>query len=266
MTLPQSEKPVLAPVSPDLVWFTGTDAVKFLNDMVSREIADMTDGETRRSLLLGPQGKFGFMLWIVARGSDRGLITEQGRGGELAAFLGRFRIRVEVDITVETLPVWLVLGEWDGYDVSWPGVERHVVVGERPDLDVAGVADYLRLRIDAGEPEWGVDADETTIPHETGLVPVTVDFDKGCYLGQELVTRIESRGSNVPHRLRRIEGESGLIAGTTMLRDGKEVGKVTSVSGNVGLGMVHRSVDPETHVDVGGVLALVRELPPRTRD
>lgn len=265
MTLPQSETPWLAPVSPDLVWFTGSDAVKFLNDMVSREIADMADGETRRSLLLGPQGKLVFILWIVARGDDRGLITDPGRAQELADFLGRFRIRVDVEIAAESLPVWIVVGDWDGYDVSWPGVPRRIVVGDRPDLEEGSAADYLRLRIDAGEPEWGVDVDENTIPHETGLVPITVDFDKGCYLGQELVTRIESRGANVPHRLRRIEGESGMIAGTPIVKDGKEVGKVTSVSGNVGLGMVHRSVETDTVVDVGGVPALVRELPASSR-
>ena len=52
-----SEAPWLAPVSPDIVWFDGADAKRFLNDLISQEIGDMRPGETRRSFLLGPQGK-----------------------------------------------------------------------------------------------------------------------------------------------------------------------------------------------------------------
>ena len=89
-----SDSPSIAPVTPDLVWFSGGDALRFLNDLISQEIGDLVDDDTRRSLLLGPQGKLEFVLWVIKDGDRIGLMTDQGRGGELAAYLGRYRIRV----------------------------------------------------------------------------------------------------------------------------------------------------------------------------
>ncbi len=59
-----------------------------------------------------------------------------------------------------------------------------------------------RHRIEAGWPGDGRRAHADTIPAETGVVPVAVSFTKGCYTGQELVARIDSRGGNVPRHLR----------------------------------------------------------------
>jgi folate-binding protein YgfZ len=262
VTSPQSEPVWLAPESPDLVWFGGADATRFLNDLISQEIGDMASGESRRSLLLAPQGKLEFLLWVIKEGDRIGLVTDAGRGEELAQALRRYLIRVDVEIDPETEPVSLVMGSWDGYDVSWSGVERHLVVGERPDLPVGTAGEYERLRIGAGEPAWARDVDEGTIPHESGLVPVSVDFDKGCFLGQELVARIDSRGGNTPRHLRRVEaGDGALEVGMPLVKEGKEVGKVTSAVGGLGLAMVRREVEVGDEVDAGGVMALVKGLP-----
>lgn len=262
MTSPQSETPWLAPEEPDLVWFSGADATRFLNDLISQEIDDMEVGEARPSFLLGPQGKLEFLLWVVKEEDRIGLVTEAGRGEELAAALGRYRIRVDVDIEPETAPVSVVVGDWEGYDVSWPGVRRHLVVGDRPGLPTGEPAEYERLRIEAGMPAWGRDVDEGTIPHESGLVPVSVDFDKGCFLGQELVARIDSRGGNTPRRLRRIEAETGALrVGAILRQDDREVGTVTSASGGVGLGLVRREVEVGDRIDVDGQAAVVKALP-----
>src|SRR5271157_4775990 len=63
-------------------------------------------------------------------------------------------------------------------------------------------AAYEAVRVEAGFPRHGDELDERTIPAEAGLVEASVSFTKGCYTGQELVARIDSRGSNVPRRLR----------------------------------------------------------------
>lgn len=244
MTSPQSDSPWLAPETPDLVWFTGTDTVRFLNDLISQEIGDMEVGEVRRSFLLGPQGKLQFLLWVIKETERVGLLTDGGRGEDLASALRRYRIRVDVEIEPEPEAVSVVVGEWDGIDVSWPGVPRRLVVGERPNLPVGSREEYQRLRISSGEPAWDHDLDEGTIPHESGLVPVSVDFDKGCFLGQELVARIDSRGGNTPRNLRRVEaGDGALQSGATLMRDGEEVGTVTSAAGSIGLAMVRRGVE-----------------------
>jgi folate-binding protein YgfZ len=257
-----SDTPWLAPVAPDLVWFGGSDATRFLNDLISQEIGDMVEGEARRSFLLVPQGKLDFLLWVIKEDGRYGLVTDAGRGAELATRLGRYRIRVDVTIEPATEGVWIVIGGEDGYDVSWPDVPRRLVLGERPALPVGTLEDYESLRISAGEPSWGLDVDEGTIPHESGLVPVSVDFTKGCYLGQELVARIDSRGGNVPRHLRLVDaGDATLVAGSPLQVEGKEVGTVTSAAGSVGLAMVRREIEPDAVVEVGDAVAVVKAIP-----
>ncbi|MDP9494633.1 MAG: hypothetical protein M3P87_05270, partial [Actinomycetota bacterium] len=55
---------LLADVPPDLVWFRGPDVIRFLNDLLSQEIAVMEPGEVRRSMLLNPQGRMDHLLWV----------------------------------------------------------------------------------------------------------------------------------------------------------------------------------------------------------
>lgn len=264
MTSLRSDTSWIAPESPDVVWFAGSDAKRFLNDLISQEIGDMADGEARRSLLLAPQGKLLFILWVIKDGDRYGVVTEPGRGEELATTLGRYRIRVNVDIDVESDDVWLVMGDGDGYDVSWSGVSRRLLIGERPDLPMGTSDEYDRLRVAAGEPAWGVDVDEGTIPHESGLVPTSVDFTKGCFLGQELVARIDSRGGNTPRNLRLLRASLPISSGDAIIDgDGEEVGLVTSASGDVGLAMLKRVVSPGDTVRVGEADAIVEDVPSR---
>lgn len=256
----------LAPVRPDLVWFGGADAVKFLNDLISQRIDDMSAGEARRSMLLGPKGSVDHLLWVISDGDRIGLLTDSGRGEDLASSLGRYRIRVDVSIDPEDDGAWVVVGPYDGPDISWAGVERHLVVGSRPDLDEMDPAEYERLRIASGEPLWGVDVDEGTLPHETELVDVSVDFDKGCYLGQELVARVDSRGGNSPRRLRLlVSDDDEIVADSPVVTSDGEVGVVTSAVGSLGMGRLKRSVEIGDRVSVGAVAATVTPVPRKTR-
>lgn len=264
----------LAPVSPQLVWFEGPDAVRFLNDLISQEIGTAEPGDVRRSLLLTPQGKIDFVLWAL-RGEDRvGLATEDGRGEELVTRLSRYRIRVDVEIAMTTGPVALIVGDievpagrWvetvDGLaaDVSWPGLGRALLTGALPALPEMSLDDYTRERIEAGEPLVGVDVDEETIPQETGLVPEAISFTKGCFLGQELVARLDSRGGRVNRHLRvlRFEG-SAPVVGTEVVKDGETVGTLTSSSGSLGMARLRRGVEEGDVVLAGGVTGLVETV------
>jgi folate-binding protein YgfZ len=115
-------------------------------------------------------------------------------------------------------------------------------------------------RIASGIPAMGAELTEKTIPAETGLVSRTVDFDKGCYTGQELVARIDARGSNVPRRLVGIVGTDGepLARGMTLhaaeapptdgAAEDKVLGTITSAAASselgswIALAYLHRSV------------------------
>jgi hypothetical protein len=260
----------LAPAAPDLVWFRGPDVVRFLNDLLSQEIAVMAPGEVRRSMLLNPQGRIDHLLWVLRGDDEVGLVTDPGRGADLAATLGRYRIRVAVEIEVSESLSWLVVGPFSDQtgvwssteeglvaDVSWSSVPRFLVVGERPDFPTIDAQALDSLRIESGEPLVGVDTGPSTIPQETGLVPITVDVDKGCFLGQELVGRIHRRG-HVNKQLRVLEfhGAPGEV-GSDITKGELTLGTLTSVSGSVGLATLRREVDPGETVNVGTREAVV---------
>jgi tRNA-modifying protein YgfZ len=270
-------EPSLAP-TPELVWFRGSDAIKFLNDLISQEIGALDPGTVTRSLLLGPQGKLQFILWVFRGDDEVGLVTEDGRGDELVDTLNRYRIRVDVEISKEDRDIYLVAGErtldpgtWtiDGEkavaDISWENLPRELHVGgAAPALPQLPAETLTLARIDAGEPIMGVDVDEKTIPQETGMVPVSISFDKGCFLGQELVARLDSRGGRVNRHLRILEFDSPVAVGTGLSSGDKELGTVTTVSGKKGLALVWREVEPGDRIDAGGVETIVREVPQKS--
>lgn len=92
-----------------------------------------------------------------------------------------------------------------------------------------GLAALNVLRTEAGIPWYGVDMVETTLPPEAGLETRAISYTKGCYLGQEIIERIRSRG-HVNRKLAGffIEGDGVPAAGTKLVAEGKEVGEITT--------------------------------------
>jgi tRNA-modifying protein YgfZ len=268
-------EPHLAPSAPELVWFGGADAIRFLNDLISQEIGDLEPGSVRRSLLLTPQGKLDHILWVLRGDNEVGLVVDAGQGEDLAAKLGRYRIRVDVEIEPATTKRWLVVGpfgndpgRWTGdrsafvADLSWSNLQRTLVVGERPGLPTIEVEGYELLRIEAGEPLMGVDVTDGTIPQETGLVGETISFNKGCFLGQELVARLDSRGGRVNHHLRILHfNGSAPEVGAKVTKDGEEVGVLSSAADSIGLALLRRGVEPGETVTVADRQAMVAGVP-----
>jgi tRNA-modifying protein YgfZ len=127
------------------------------------------------------------------------------------------------------------------------------------------------LRIEEGLPWHGIDVTEENLLHETGRLSVYHSPAKGCYLGQEVVARLEGRGGNVNKRLRGLRCAAAIPAGADILgadpADPKTVGRVTSAGisprfGPIAMGYLHRSHgEPGTKVVVGGVAGEVAELP-----
>lgn len=292
----------------DLVWVRGPDTVRFLDGLISQAVAPMEPGTVARSLLLAPQGKLR-APHLVLRGVDEaGLLTDAGLGAVVVEDLLRFKIRVEATVTADPRPVvevwgaeagtvvaevvggrvtdgWFHHGEVVAAAVPFARVTlpRLAIVGLATDeLVAAGGVRCGRLaadavRIEAGEPIMGVDIDERTIAQEAELVTDAVDFTKGCYLGQELVARIDSRG-HVNRRLRGVRlttnvlppvgAEIHAVAPTD--RQGS-VGVVTSIaesltlSAPVGLALVRHEIAPGAAVtlrwDGGEAPAVVEALP-----
>ncbi len=275
----------------DLVWVEGPDAATFLQGILSQDIDAMVPGEVGRTFLLNPQGKLTAILWAL-RGPDRvGLICDAGLGETVAERLNYYRIRVKAEVRVDDRPVWSLIGpeartilevadRWGDSDgatiVPAPlrGLDRVIVAGDpaMSDQPQAGSIAATAVRVEAGEPVMGVDVDEKTIPQETGLVPDAVSFTKGCYLGQELVARIDSRG-HVNRHLRGIVMTSNVLPpeGAEVWNDDKQLGELTSVTESLGvmapiaLSLLRREAEPGDPVEVrwpdSTTPAIVKELP-----
>ncbi len=265
----------------DVVSVSGPDAGPYLQGQCSQDLADLGPGTTAESLLLSPQGKIDAVL-RVSRLEDGDFVvdTDPGFGPAVAARLGRFRLRMRVEITPVDGWVCVAVRGPDAtgalaarpplvLPVDWPGLAGLDLLGPAP----AELADWVgpsvvacgdeaweALRIEAGCPISGRDDVEGSIPAETGLVDRTVSFTKGCYTGQELVARLDSRGSKVARRLcgvvvdDTVGGHGGHdlppSGATVMTADGEqEAGRLSSVAWSPGLGsgvalaMVHRRVE-----------------------
>ena len=123
------------------------------------------------------------------------------------------------------------------------------------------------LRIEDGRPWFGDDIGDENLLHETGLLKEYHSFSKGCYIGQEIVARLEGRGGNVNKMIRGLKLSQAAAAGATVTRQGKDVGRVTTAGvsqrlGPIALGFVHRGAfEPGTEVEVDGRPATVAALP-----
>jgi folate-binding protein YgfZ len=100
-------------------------------------------------------------------------------------------------------------------------------------------------RVEALRPWWGDDVTEENLPHETGLVPECVSFHKGCYVGQEIVARVDARGGHVNKALRGLRLQQPVAPGAAVTVGGTRVGRVTTAGasprlGPIALAYVHR--------------------------
>jgi len=204
----------------DLVLVRGTDATSWLQGQISQDLVGMAIGQSRRTLVLDPRGRVESLAQVLRREADEVvLVVRSGHGRSLAERLRRFRLRVRADLElVEAVPATyeaprassqgssgpsagevVVYEDWPGLEGSWRLWLGRRKSGQEP-IATTDTAFELR-RVRAGLPELGVDVEVGMQPHETSLVPWTVSFDKGCFVGQELVARVDARGAAAPRRL-----------------------------------------------------------------
>jgi folate-binding protein YgfZ len=264
-----------ARITRDVVTVSGPDAATYLQGQLSQDVAGLAVGDAAWSFVLQPQGKVSTWMRVDRAGPETfRLDTDPGAGEGLVARLERFKLRTKVSFVLDgAVPVLAVRGAevLDGVPCGWPGVVGSDVFDPDPsvlpsDLPVGAVevdaAAFEEQRIRAGVPAMGAEATEDTIPAELGqwVIDASVSFTKGCYTGQELVARIDSRGGNVPRHLRGLVGD-GLAVGAPVLVGDKEVGTITSAAGDVALALLHRSVEVPSRVVVGATEADAVPLP-----
>ncbi len=232
----------------------GEDAAKFLQGLVTCDVEHLKAGEPAFGALLSPQGKILFDFFVLASTNGYLIDVDGSMADDLARRLTFYKLRAKVTIDPmdERTSVFAVTGNTDTLSsIIADGVitpdPRLAAMGGRAYLRripegaaSATLADWHAMRIDLGMPEGGVDFTfGDAFPHEALMDQFKgVDFAKGCYVGQEVVSRMQHRGT-ARKRIIKVSSESTLPSrGCEILVDGKPVGAITSVADRQGLGLV----------------------------
>jgi folate-binding protein YgfZ len=289
------------PTGRDALQLVGEDRVSFLHGMVTNDVKGLEAGGVNYAAMLTPKGQMIGDARVWKRAADLVLDTEPAHGEAVKQFLEKYLISEDAEVRVSELAVVALLGpaaaaalnvsppagkfqplELDGAPafaaasllLGRPGVdvllprEKVPALLARLSLPLLNEATWEVLRVEAGMPRFGLDMDEATIPLEANLERA-IHYNKGCYVGQEVIARATFRG----HMNRKLVG---LLLGVqqpapkTELRSGeRKVGWVTTVIDSPALGQkaalayLHRDfLAPGTKVQLaGGGEAEVRALP-----
>jgi tRNA-modifying protein YgfZ len=210
----------------------GPDAAAFLQGQCSQDISGLAANEASWTLLLEPDGKLGFVLWILRRGPESFALVPARAGAEdVVARLTRFRLRVKVDFKVVPM-AWKAtwIGDAHSGTLHWSLVDE-------TSSDGASVVDALTAWIGQVLPDDGI---EGMVPNELGpWLEATASFTKGCYTGQELVARIDSRRAAPVSQLVWFRGEVDKPAGLELVDGDATAGVVLRSAWNAEASIVH---------------------------
>jgi len=264
-----------------VVKVSGEDTRNFLNGLVTTDVTLLQPGLGRFGALLTPQGKItaDFLITEAPAGHGGGFLIDAPRAlaQNLADRLGFYKLRAKV--TVENISDSMgVLAVWDGEPAMKPDLAfadpRSDALGWRilipeelkqkvADLIGADLVDseaYEVHRITNGAPRGGLDfMYGDAFPHETNMDRLHgVDFDKGCYVGQEVVSRMQHRGTARTRSVRVTLEDFSPEPGTTILAGDKPVGTMGSTAGGRGIALIRTdrvadALDAGAKLTVGGL-------------
>jgi folate-binding protein YgfZ len=232
----------------------GTDAVGWLHDLLTADVASLQPGVSRRSLLLTPTGRIRADVHVVRRDLDLLLLQPPDQPEPIRELLSPYVLSsdVRLDDVTGAVALFAVPGSGDERrgptsqvpSVLGAGHDEVVEAGPRAQALRAALAatDLLEVHADAVETDricrgvarMGPDFDGSSLPAEAGLEAL-IDVAKGCFLGQESFARIRDRG-HPPRVLRRLQSEGHLRAGDAVMAGAREVGRITSAAANLDVG------------------------------
>lgn len=236
-----------------IIKVSGGDAKKFLQDIVTNDVNKAVDGRGVHAGLLTPQGKILFDFFLLDAGDHFLLECARENISDLIRRLTFYKLRAAVDFEdlSDSFRIWAA---WNGAPEAPGGaiaytdprlealgvriiapVSRELAAG----CDAASEDDYHRRRIALGVPEADKDYPlGDTFPHEADYDQLAgVDFNKGCYVGQEVVSRMEHRGT-ARKRIVPVRANAPLTAGAKITAGDAAIGTLGSVAGDIGLAMV----------------------------
>jgi folate-binding protein YgfZ len=193
---------------------TGTDRFRFLNGQITNDLRKATETIAIEACVLNAKGKMNGHLFVSAQGESFSLDAEPDLRETLRTRLDRYIIAddVQIEEVTDQFSMFHVLSEKsptveDGCIVSvrrfaqpgwdiWSDATRHDAVRQQltPAFRFFDSATAEVMRIEQGMPRWGRELTEEIIPIEANLEQWTIDYDKGCYIGQEVISRMKMSG------------------------------------------------------------------------
>src|ERR1700722_417712 len=243
---------------------SGEDAASFLHGLATNDVENLAVGQARYAALLTPQGKVLFDFFVVRAPAETGaaffIDCPSSVAADLAKRLGFYRLRAKVTIANISADK-AVVACWGGEPASVDGFvfadPRDKRLGYRSivpratalALGAAHSDEYEAHRISIGAPKGGVDFPYgDAFPHDANMDLLNgVDFEKGCYVGQEVVSRMRHRGG-VRKRIVKVRlAAPGPAAGAPILAGEATIGALGSSAGAQGLALLRldRLMDAE---------------------
>ena len=271
---------------------SGSQAVEFLDSLLSNDIASIETGHGTTAALLTPKGHLLAEVRVLRSDAELALDCERAALQALFDALSRYRIGYDAELHKRTLQrglLSLIGPRSDALLERSPGTVEHEHLEAQIDgrtvrlirtdvgIDVLCASEDSEalaaalaaagaepideetaeiIRIESGRPRFGLEIDETTMPQEAGIHERAVSYSKGCYIGQETVARLYWKGKPNRH-LRGLRFGQLPQRGAPLTLAGREVGAVASVAhsprlGAIGLALLRREAEPGATLDVSG--------------
>lgn len=227
---------------------TGADRVRYLNGQVTNDVRRLSADESMYACVTDAKGRIAGDVFIHAEGDSLLIDAEAALREALAMRLERYIVADDVtleDVTEDHRLVHVFGSPGHGVKCVRLGLPGADLWASRKHADVAFSGEPLSsddleaYRILQGIPRWPNELGGDVFPQEAGLEARAMSFTKGCYIGQEILSRIKSTGK-MPRELvqwRARDAEAAVEAGDELSLDGRVVGKITSVTHHPALGV-----------------------------
>lgn len=240
---------------------TGEDRVRFLNGMLTSNVQTLEEGGWLRSLILTHKARVVSIVEVNAFADHILISCSPDLTSKTLETLDRHIVMDDVELEEVAMPMHTV---WTDIDAVWTASPVFEEPGE-----TSAASEVETRRIEAGLPRYGHDVSEANFPFESQLIRL-IDYQKGCFAGQEPVSRVHARGGGGSKKLcgLRTAGDELLEVGMALSTTEKPAGgMVTSATlsenfGSIALAYVHKSAWEEgSQVTVGARQASVCALP-----
>jgi len=252
-----------------VVAVSGEDRLKWLHDLTTQFLTDLSVGVWKSAMILDPQGHIEYQFNLVDDGTTTWLVLDPGYAETLVAYLTKMKFMLKVDVRDATDEYAVLRAPGATTEIGGPFalVPRDEVAQMMQTFSAVatqvGTWALDAQRVATYRPRIGFETDHKSIPNEIGVLNGAVHMNKGCYRGQETVAKIYNLG-NPPRRLVMLHLDGSDVGfpakGTAIENDGVVVGFIGTVArhhelGTIALAIVKRNTPTDATLSVDGIPA-----------